>query len=139
MIDKVVRDEMYKGYRIVVKHLDYSDNSDVVGNIRSDEFGPIMFTTDWFNGYVEIPESHPVYGIDYQSLDFAVHGGLTFSGHLYGLKGYFIGFDCNHGWDNSLRNDEEYALIECKNLVHQLMSYDEVKEYMDTILKDKEI
>lgn len=138
MIDKVVRDEVYKGYRIVVKHLDYSLNEDVVGNVLWDEFGPIMHTTDWFNGYVEIPKNHPLYGRAYQSLDFDVHGGLTFSGNLYGLEGYFIGFDCNHGWDNSLKNDEEYVLIECKSLVHQLISYDEVKEYSEVIRRSWE-
>lgn len=48
-------------------------------------------------GYVEIPESHKLHGIDYNELEFDVHGGLTYSG--YRDDKYLIGFDCAHYGD----------------------------------------
>ncbi len=47
------------------------------------------------NGYVKIPEGHPWHGRDYDEIDVAVHGGLT-----YGNRSGWIGFDTLHGGDN---------------------------------------
>ena len=38
-----------------------------------------LMDVGWGNGYVLIPESHPFYMKDYDSIDVYVHGGLTFS------------------------------------------------------------
>lgn len=46
------------------------------------------------NGYVHVPEGHPWFALDYDSVDVAVHGGLTFSNDA----GWF-GFDTLHGGD----------------------------------------
>lgn len=54
-------------------------------------------------GYVELPESHPVYQQEYELLHtLDVHGGITYS--AFGipgtyLKGWWIGFDCGHAGD----------------------------------------
>lgn len=68
-------------------------------------------------GYVEVPRTHPLYGLDYDSklpnytdsdhipprLDdiIDVHGGLTFSGsgtegYPANTDGWWFGFDCAH-------------------------------------------
>ncbi len=42
------------------------------------------------NGYVRIPEGHPWHGLDYDDIDVAAHGGLTFAADGW------IGFDTLH-------------------------------------------
>lgn len=48
-------------------------------------------------GYVKIPEGHPLYKVNYfdypASVVLYVHGGITFSGELDGLQGWYVGFD----------------------------------------------
>lgn len=105
MVNEIVIKEECKGYEVVVKRIGYS---------------PFNY---WYCGYVRIPEDHKFYGKDdddlYDYID--VHGGLTFSGELDGEEGYFIGFDCNHSYDNPSVQDEEYTLNECYFMVEQLM------------------
>ena len=105
MINEIVIKEEWEGYEVIVKRIGYS---------------PFNY---WYCGYVRIPEDHKYYGKDdddlYDYID--VHGGLTFSGHLDGEEGYFIGFDCNHSYDNPSVQDEEYTLNECYFMVEQLM------------------
>jgi hypothetical protein len=45
------------------------------------------------NGYVRLPEDHPWRGLDYDHIDVAVNGGLTFH------SGDWIGFDTLHAGD----------------------------------------
>lgn len=69
-------------------------------------------------GYVGVPEWHPAYDKDYDSVDVRVHGGLTFAGfcqkgcdeskgvcHVVEGGGndkvYWLGFDCAHYMDYS--------------------------------------
>lgn len=51
-------------------------------------------------GYVQIPEDHVLYGLDYFDYpDFVrlyVHGGITFSGELDGMQGWYVVFDMAH-------------------------------------------
>jgi hypothetical protein len=50
-------------------------------------------------GYVEIPESHPLYQTKYKDWDkLRVHGGLTFH-KVLDEKTHLIGFDCSHSGD----------------------------------------
>ena len=86
-------------------------------------------------GYVDIPRSHPLYGIDHANEifdmitgDIKVHGGISFTGRLNNpynnkeLPDYFddlhdwlIGFDCNHAEDYApFRPCDESELIELK-------------------------
>jgi hypothetical protein len=72
--------------------------------IRHPSFGNL-------NGYVAVPESHPLYGKAYDALDVMVHGGLTFGGQAtnsayfrqalgdVGPGWHWFGFDCAHGFD----------------------------------------
>lgn len=86
-------------------------------------------------GYVDIPATHPLFGIDYRSNIFdmiignlEVHGGITFTGRLENpynineLPDYFddlhdwlIGFDCNHAEDYApFKPCDEGEVIELK-------------------------
>ena len=53
-------------------------------------------------GYVKIPESHPLHGVEYTNKPLTgilVHGGLTFSGDRENDGQHWIGFDCAHYLD----------------------------------------
>lgn len=59
----------------------------------------------WFNdiqgyrcGYVQIPENHPLYEKFFGDIDLDSIG-LSFSGKLKGLDGWYIGWDHHHIWD----------------------------------------
>lgn len=115
---KTVRCENYRGYVIVVKK--YYTNSMI-------PFYPDMnHYNTWYCGYAKIPENHVAYGEDYEEFGVCidVHGGLTFSGTLRDVDGYFFGFDCAHYDDDPSIQDEEYTLNECKKLVDQLIELD---------------
>jgi len=62
----------------------------------------------WGNGYVRIPEGHPYYEKTYDDIPVSVHGGLTFSNHVfddgeYFSDGYWVGFDTAHYGDTKER------------------------------------
>ena len=82
-------------------------------------------------GYVDVPRSHPLYGIDHANEifdmitgDIKVHGGISFTGRLISNKfhdylddehDWLIGFDCNHAEDYApFKPCEESELIELK-------------------------
>lgn len=61
-------------------------------------------------GYVAVPPGHPWHGLDYDSVEADVHGGLTYAGKCHGeichvpAPGepddvYWLGFDCGHEFD----------------------------------------
>ena len=121
MINKIIKENNYRGFDYFVKHLDWTDNTKK-GNIDNSYSLDYKRTTDWYCGYVRIPEGHEFYGKRYQDLPyFDVHGGLTFSGELNGIDGYLIGFDCHHLWDTSIINDENYTERHCIKLIDQLI------------------
>lgn len=90
-------------------------------------------------GYVRIPEGHPWFGMDYDSIHakndhVSVHGGLTFS--ETSEDGHWIGFDCAHSGDKQDLNlphttemksfglggeirTTEYVQWECESLCEQ--------------------
>jgi len=87
----------------------------------------------WGNGYVAIPPSHPLWGVDYSDVnDIDVHGGLTYSElkipHMTG-KGFsdipsnywVFGFDTSHWDDTEKKWPKEAVEAEAKRLFCQLM------------------
>lgn len=103
----------------------------------------------YLNGYVKIPEGHPLYGKDDMfSFDVDMHGGITHCGDDL-FEGYWIGFDCAHstdivpsleklkeeyGLNNEMtrrcdcifpRNYKNIAFVmeECKSLAEQVANY----------------
>ncbi len=125
MPSEVVLQERYRGYELIVRQI-------------TPGFFPI--NSYWYCGYVVIPKDSPFYGMDYEDLedDVWVHGGLTFSGRIEGVGGYLLGFDCSHGGDNPLDQDEEYTLNECKSLVDQLISLEESIKRVNNTDKEEE-
>lgn len=88
----------------------------------------------WGNGYVLIPEGHPLHGKHYDDIDVSVHGGLTFSELVdsdmvteWGLEktdegAWCVGFDTAH-WGDSLSNwSVNRVHQETVNLLEQLKS-----------------
>jgi hypothetical protein len=76
----------------------------------------------WGNGYVLIPEGHPLHGVHYDNIDVNVHGGLTFSElvdidlakkmHLEqeDIGSWCVGFDTAH-WNDTIEKWPERAVV----------------------------
>lgn len=96
----------------------------------------------WGNGYVAIPEGHPMHGKDYDTIhdEFSIdiNGGLTFSCFAKELRprwekegnvelndtDWVIGFDTAHSWDSLDKwPDAESVMIEANRLKEQCESY----------------
>lgn len=92
----------------------------------------------WGNGYIVIPESHPLHGLDYSKIhelmpDLEVNGGLTFSDIAddldwkelpKGCKGWWVvGFDTAHRGDTLEIWSKDAVINETENLKKQLMNY----------------
>jgi hypothetical protein len=94
-----------------------------------------MFDFGWGNGYVLIPENHPLHGKHYNDIDVDVHGGLTFSELVnaemvesWGLDKqdegkWCVGFDTAHYADNLFKWSKEKVQEEAERLKEQLLSY----------------
>ncbi len=96
-------------------------------------------TVGWGNGYVIIPEGHPLHGINYNeicdAIDYNVHGGLTFGrpgvdldAFPYSISeedktGWVVGFDTAHLDDNLITCSKEYVEQETENLKIALENY----------------
>lgn len=97
-----------------------------------------MINFGWGNGYVLIPENHPLHGKDYDDIDVDVHGGLTFSELVDAEmvekweldkedKGkWCVGFDTAHYSDNLSKWSKEKVQEEAERLKEQLLSYEAV-------------
>lgn len=95
--------------------------------------------TGWGNGYVLIPEGHPLHGKDYDSIDVDVHGGLTFASLVtkdfltrdvyIGLLDegdigkWMVGFDTAHYGDSKLNWPKERVVAETERLKEQIVNY----------------
>ncbi len=102
-------------------------------------------------GYVKLPESHPLFGINHMDSDvydkIDVHGGVTFSDTLntrHNLDVHYdtdflVGFDCAHAGDfvpelseelvrgNEVYRDIDYVVAECIKLARQLKEMEDLK------------
>jgi hypothetical protein len=94
------------------------------------------------NGYVEIPEDHILYNVEYndEEYDIRVHGGLTFSGKIgCNTSSFYYGFDTAHFNDishwgeltglNSIYRNMAYVQHECEELIDQLIDIDVAKKH----------
>lgn len=123
MKSEIVIREKYRGYEVIVKRIEWDGDSN---------FMPYLYDMNsfWYCGYVVIPKTHPYYGVDYEDLVdlFDVHGGLTYSGRLYEVGEWVLGFDCNQADDNPFREDQYYTLEECLSLVDQIIKAQNINE-----------
>lgn len=84
------------------------------------------------NGYLKVDEK---ISMDEAEEQFSVHGGISIVGDLAfispEIKGYWIGFDCNHAFDWSLQSyfikeeyrNYDYVFSELNKLVKQYKQY----------------
>jgi hypothetical protein len=79
----------------------------------------VSFDRGWGNGYVAIPEGHPWFGKDYDSIEqVEINGGLTFSDMINGM--WVIGFDTAHYGDTMTRWPKEAVEQEANDLLLQV-------------------
>ena len=65
------------------------------------EGSPRQLSLGQLNGYVKIPDDHPLFGKDIyeEEVEIEVHGGLTYGGDLKDNGDFWMGFDCAHSGD----------------------------------------
>lgn len=117
-----------------IRKIEYRGMRGVILRIRPESSGHLC-------GYVKISKgkSKPHYD-EYNSKGIEVHGGLTFSGELPEMEGYWIGFDCAHSGD-LMPMSQGRDLWESLGYTYKDMSYvegelrhliDQVKELSQT-------
>lgn len=98
------------------------------------------------NGYVRIPETHPLYKVNYYDFtyDLDIHGGLSYSESFLLQNGYdtgwYIGFDCAHFGDYLPNFNYVFQDYECDELVYRTMEYveNELKRLVDQLIQIEE-
>ena len=101
----------------------------------------------YLNGYVSIPNNHPLFEKDYDEIDIDIYGGLTFSGKnltsyykelidsVVKFETWWIGFDTVH---NYVHRDMNYVIEETKKMAEQLAQYtpDNICSKCNNLLKE---
>jgi len=94
----------------------------------------------WGNGYVTIPDWHPLFNVHYNDIEqhIEVHGGITYSDSIrYGTNDKYsmwqFGFDTNHGYETPENDDVVYVEKETVHLREQLWQI-----YLDSINETEE-
>jgi hypothetical protein len=94
------------------------------------------FHKGWGNGYVAVPPSHFLWGMDYDDINHLVdvHYGLTFADKIdsgsqvfkkYAPEGYWVfGFDTAHYDDSLDKWPKEAVEAETKKLLTQIFELD---------------
>lgn len=115
MFSEIVKDEFYRGYRVLVKQI----------GEKTDRVKPSCLPSDyWYCGYVEIPKGSRFYNVDvFDDLDDEIeaYGGVTYADTLLETGNFVLGFDCNHIGDSPEVQNIEFTLKECYNLVDQII------------------
>ena len=96
---------------------------------------PAPFGSQKNNGYVGVPEGHPLYGKDYVEISLAlpidVHGGLTYAASHAPLQepdGYWwFGFDLLHYDSPEFDPGDNFCMENIRLLAAQLASFDPIK------------
>ena len=126
MFTKIVKDEFYRGYRVLVKQIGEKTNRVKPSFLPSDY---------WYCGYVEIPQCSKFYNVyDFDVLDDEIeaYGGVTYADTLPETGNFVLGFDCHHLWDSPDVQNIEFTLKECCNLVDQIIEI-EGKKTLNTV------
>lgn len=104
----------------------------------------LMGAPSWYCGYVGVPEGH--WAFKETAMDrigrISVYGSVTYCDYLpeSNTSLWFIGFDCNHGDDQSNPKDEAFVRREISRMVLQLQqSYTEAvsREYAGYSIEDR--
>jgi hypothetical protein len=101
----------------------------------ADKRKELAIEVGWGNGYVLIPQGHPLHGVEYDNINVDVHGGLTFSRLVTGdlmeafglelsdLGDWMVGFDTAHYQDSLEKWPKEAVQAETERLRDQLINY----------------
>lgn len=114
---KIIKTDDYLGYTYHIRKLSYKERPFFIDDFTNN--------AKWFCGYVEVPEDHPLFGLEYSDPefpDFEVHGGITFTDFLHETDTYCIGFDCNHYLDDPHIQNADFTEIECLKLIEQVIA-----------------
>lgn len=132
MFTKIVKDEVYRGYRVLVKRFGFKPSS------------TLPFSC-WYCGYVEIPKGGIFYGVDdFDELNCELNNfHINYADDLPETGNFVLGFDCNDFGDSSRVQNVEFALKECYYIVDQIIEkekewspHTEIEELK--LLKEKE-
>lgn len=88
----------------------------------------------WGNGYVCLPDWHPLFNVHYDNIYVNVYGGLTFSEYDPQSKHWIIGFDTNHSSRKIIYDD---VLKETLELEKQCLSVYGVQQKLRQIKLEK--
>jgi hypothetical protein len=88
----------------------------------------ILSLNGHYCGYVEIKPGEPFYGVGtFLSAQFNVHGGITYANRNESFDqsgtNWYLGFDCNHTFDDYDPKDFNYVLEQLRFLSYQLYYY----------------
>lgn len=129
MFSEIVKDEFYRGYRVLVKQIGEKTNR-VKPSCLPNDYG--------YYGYVEIPKESRFYNVDvFDDLDDEIeaYGGVNYADTLPETGNFVLGFDCNHSRDSPDVQNIEFTLKECYNLVDQII----IKEKNGALSEDEEL
>lgn len=125
MFSEIVKDEIYRGYRVLVKQVEV-------------EISMACPYGHWYCGYVEIPKHSKFYGInasDALDNELKVYGGIAYANKLPETGNFVLGFDFHHTCGFLDEQDMEFTLIECHKLVDQIIEKEEV-EMLNTLVDE---
>jgi hypothetical protein len=124
-----------------------------------------FFEFGWGNGYILLPQNHPFYGKDYDSVPISVHGGVTF-GQVFDSDSFkewiekreffgdinfdnyqkfnnywILGFDTGHCGDNPIYCSKDYVENETNSMLEQCLNDDieGMKKYKTIYLRKNKL
>lgn len=94
------------------------------------------FWASYWTGYIKIPVGHKYYGMHYEEVPMNAHGGLTYSGDLFGRNEWWLGFDCAHTEDLMNPKDIKFVTKQLKKMAKQLSNPDEKSKNKPESIQD---
>lgn len=86
-----------------------------------------LITHGWGNGYIGVPEGHPLFGRDYEELNdtTTIHYGFTFGeiGEIDGKEYHVFGFDTCHYGDTMNKWPELAVVQEIESVVNDFIHF----------------
>lgn len=100
----------------------------------------------WGNGYVAIPEGHPLYQVSADDLGFLnVHGGVTVAMHAGFVTNkalpkaginkscWIIGFDTGKPTNDPYNHSKEFVMLQTLHLARQVRAYGCLRPQLKTV------
>lgn len=95
---------------IYKNHEDHPENIELLygGKYKGYKYFILSIANRHPCAYVELPDDHIWYGVDYDEIDLNCHGGVTYSRDYLGTKYKLVPGDCGRwviGWDYAHSGD----------------------------------